>query len=1410
MQESIKIKNIFQYMLALKKLNEKTIYNIKDYNGKGEKIIFLNKYPKFNKGIVINKNKEDDQWIEVYKNVLDDFPAIDPILSEYLKLDLENPLNKPEITSEGKKQKHIIELYKDLELAWESFGKNNSKKQLSNELYSKLFDVYQLFKASGEEYEILFSDVLLSINIDEREILHPMITNKMELIFDGALNKFTLLPSEEFSRIEYDYLDNIYVEGFQRLLDFKKSKEKEVFQSIDCKDEETYKVLVEILSIINPMESVENIKILNTDISNGDISKEPKIYNTPIILVRKKGTKTQIEDLKEIINYIDDNKDIPDVITNLVAPTNKNTIKVNDKWTSVGKDLLFPLPANEDQRDIARRLSSNSGIVVQGPPGTGKSHTIVNLICHLLAHGKRVLVTSQTEKALSVLRDKIPGEIRDLCISLLGSDRDALKDLDNSIRIITDNLSINKNTLKKEIDEVRFKLDKCRKTQQEIIEKLKDNEERNNCPIMEKGKEYSKLDIAKWLKENENNLGYIKDKVSPYEIQPISEDEFEEIVEILKENSVTDLLRAKDIVDIKEKMPDLDELKTVLKEYKSLSEKYKDLRKNTEELTYDNNTNLDNILNNLLVYEKSLLEIQDLGYDKFFKEHNSTPIVEELTRQFVNNVSPMIKEIKMLSKDLQFAEMQIPNGNIAEIKTDFQRVYEEMSSKGKLGMIFKLKNSKVKYIIENCKINGQVLNDESQWKLSKKYIDKISKENELLLVWNNFSKEFKLKEFQDASILNIGAMGEALDKINKINKFKAITLSTLTRNIPFKLDEYDLYNLEDVKKLKNKVNDLIQLRNYEELKKYLGKIKEKLHGNKITSNIHEIINEVDIKKLENLYKEIDKLISINLISKKFNNTIYRLKKTLPSLAKDIVDNKDLSKYNSFTNAFKWIRWNNLLNDLSEENKANYENKLKNQKDLESKLILELVSKQTWFNQISRINDENKRSLYAWMEAIKKIGKGTSKYANYYKKIAQKEMDKCKNSIPVWIMPINKVIENIKVNKEAFDVIIFDESSQSDIFALQVLFRGEKAVIVGDDKQISPTQIGIEKTEVIRLINEYLKDIPNKEWFDLDTSFYNTALRVFPDKLMLKEHFRCVPEIIGFNNEFSYNDEIIPLRYPTPSERFEHPVVCVHVENGERHKTKKENIKEAKAVVNTIVKCCKDSKYDNMTMGVISLLGKEQGQLIEKLLKNELGEEEIVKRKIICGDAYSFQGDERDIIFLTMVVAKNARFASLTKDDDKKRFNVAVSRARNQAWLFYSLTLEDLNPACVRHSLLSYFLNPKEEIKEDEVKIFEDSFEEEIYNKIVEKGYIVNTKVKAGKHIIDLVVEGKNNRLAIDCENKTWKGMEKWKEDMERINQLERVGWEFVKIRGFQFYRNPNEAMKDVWEKLNKLKIEHNN
>ncbi|MHC5070003.1 MAG: AAA domain-containing protein, partial [Planctomycetota bacterium] len=142
-------------------------------------------------------------------------------------------------------------------------------------------------------------------------------------------------------------------------------------------------------------------------------------------------------------------------------------------------DLFFPKEYNDAQVKIIHELERSDGVVVQGPPGTGKTHTIANIICHYLATGRRVLVTSQGEPALKVLRQFIPEEIRRLTISLLTKDQEGLQQLETAVTLLANEVTrivpeqIEKQIIDSEqkLRDLRAQLDKNEQAVRDIAER---------------------------------------------------------------------------------------------------------------------------------------------------------------------------------------------------------------------------------------------------------------------------------------------------------------------------------------------------------------------------------------------------------------------------------------------------------------------------------------------------------------------------------------------------------------------------------------------------------------------------------------------------------------------------------------------------------------------------------------------------------------------------------------------------------------------------------------------------------------------------------------------------------------------------------------------------------------------------
>lgn len=204
-----------------------------------------------------------------------------------------------------------------------------------------------------------------------------------------------------------------------------------------------------------------------------------------------------------------------------------------------------------------------------------------------------------------------------------------------------------------------------------------------------------------------------------------------------------------------------------------------------------------------------------------------------------------------------------------------------------------------------------------------------------------------------------------------------------------------------------------------------------------------------------------------------------------------------------------------------------------------------------------------------------------------------------------------------------------------------------------------------------------------------------------------------------------------------------------------------------------------------------------------------------KKKIVCGNSASFQGDERDIMFLSLITANNHRRQAMTDDNDKRRFNVAVSRAKEQAWLFHSVLPDDLsNHNDLRWKLLDHFLNfkpqpiPPQRTYErklgNQPEPFESWFEVDVYNDIVTNNYSVipQYEVAKGRYRIDLVTLLSNGiKIAIECDGDKYHGAEQFQNDLMRQKVLERCGWQFFRVRGGEYYSNRKKALEPLWKLL---------
>ena len=521
--------------------------------------------------------------------------------------------------------------------------------------------------------------------------------------------------------------------------------------------------------------------------------------------------------------------------------------------------------------------------------------------------------------------------------------------------------------------------------------------------------------------------------------------------------------------------------------------------------------------------------------------------------------------------------------------------------------------------------------------------------------------------------------------------------------------------------------------------------------------------------------------------------------------------EDLAFPTTWRQAWNWARMRSYLDSI--EAREELITLAARRRDLEgglARLYRDMVAKAAWLATKHNATPKVLAALAGYATSIRKIGQGTGPNAMMHRRDARTAMLDAAGAVPCWIMSHARISEAMPAEIGAFDLVIVDEASQSDLWALPAILRGKKILVVGDDKQVSPDAGFVAAQKIQDLRARFLTDQPYEAAMTPDKSLYDLAARVFAAyQVMLREHFRCVPPIIAYSNRVFYKGGIQPLRIPKASERLDPPLVDIRVTDGWRN-THDCNEYEALAIADEIEALLKQERFSGRSIGVVSLLGMDQAKHIDAIVRSRCNAAELLHRHFECGDARTFQGSERDIMFLSMVVdPSNCR--ALSGNTFEQRFNVAASRARDRMYLVRSVDNAHLSDKDLRQTLLSHFDKPIV-VDEAEAEAFidqcESGFEREVFTVLTSRGYRVIPQVKTGAYRIDMVIEGADDtRLAIECDGDEYHGPDRWVHDMARQRVLERAGWVFWRCFASTWSLRKDDVIAELLNRLGAMGID---
>lgn len=401
------------------------------------------------------------------------------------------------------------------------------------------------------------------------------------------------------------------------------------------------------------------------------------------------------------------------------------------------------------------------------------------------------------------------------------------------------------------------------------------------------------------------------------------------------------------------------------------------------------------------------------------------------------------------------------------------------------------------------------------------------------------------------------------------------------------------------------------------------------------------------------------------------------------------------------------------------------------------------------------------------------------------------------AFPCWCVTTYAVSGSLPMKSGLFDVAIIDEASQCDIAScFPILFRSKRAVIVGDDKQL-PHLSFLEKAKEQSFLSQY--NIPDKYqlmWRFRTNSMFDLANYYSTNPVLLDEHFRSYYPIIQFSNQEFYGNRI---RIMTKDSGTDDVLELHRVLDGKVDSDATRNMPEVEAVIKRIHELIlEDSDNDEnpISIGVISPF-RGQVDLLQKALSKVLTETTIRKHQIEIGTAHTFQGDERDIMILSLAVADNSFVQSLTFLQKPNLFNVAITRARKKLITFISRDPKEL-PSGLLKDYIEYTQKYIESAKEDEFSNknkFKNTFEQTVAHAFLMEGLEVKSGFEAAGVIPDMLVKDEfGNEVIVEVDG-VEDNVKSNINDIKKQTILERAGYKVSRI-SFREWEHSSQACLD--------------
>ena len=1455
---------LFTFLAKAQQLRQSPVRDFEAYRREGGVQWFadLPDHPAIRWGGNVGEDGEQQPLLSVDRLVSEECPEVPESLWLWLKGDATDWKNRPELRQrrdlpDGNAthlddHPDVAATYGAWAEDWDRWAERMLRDEPVRAVYTDLFKIYVQSTQKSEELELLLGVGLLTWAAQSQERV------RRHLFQAGVAPKLT----EAEGRLEF-YLDEsatgLVVE--LDMLDPQTIPDQTLVHSIE-QTGRAFEGNPLDPSDVQPLGASVAMRLhdqgrWSDDVHLTEVRPFPMVAWAPALILRPRNRSGLVQAFVDIAHQIEERGEVPTGLLPLIEPDRVPPITENPApgaLLTVGEESIAPLPLNDVQRKILQRVDSHAQTLVQGPPGTGKTHTAAALLSHLLAQGQRVLVTAHTDRALREVRSKLPSQIQPLAVSVIGASRDDLADLRTAVDHIARRASDHDpESVAGAVHEQLSRAKRLEAERRELGRTLVDARESDVSPREHRGYSGTLAAIALQYQKDAGNFGWTDGLITfgPESVAPITDAEAQEWISLLRDESLErETAQSQRRRISSQDLPDAHSFARHVEVERAA-------RDGVAAFTDVSEVPAAQSLRVMPVGQREELQERLRGISRIAGDLERIPA--QWIGDAVSDVRAGAAEVwRGRAHDLQVGIQgvdslieQLPTGTRVELPGDADRLRAmAVSLKRYLDQGGSLKTGAdggakigvfTRQIVKDCRplldegrVNGlppttgqaldAIVAHQDAWNLLD-HLDKLWPSSVIVPQEDTPRERVEWHRTQLTQLARVLELGERIRDEDAFLKARGVVPPSWTDSAAIEgfVRTLDWIAVEEVLATASLPLKALDLQ--------LGEVTRWVDSADAIIALQAAVHCRDHEAYAAGMMALRRLeqVSIGVYRRNFLGS--KMAAATPELAREVentcTDPAWTSRLARFADAYRWGAVGAWILDQGQVD-ANTVQAQITVVDQQLQVIAESVAaNRAWSHAVGtdRLTPGRRADLRNYSQQVSRLGKGTGKYAVQQRAAIRRAMERCRPAVPVWIMPIYRVAEQFSMEENMFDVVVVDEASQAGLEATFLQYLAPKIVVIGDDKQVSPAAVGVDQQQLRDLASQYLYDDRYKDtWLDPQRSLFDEAAMRYGGQLTLVEHRRCVPEIIGYSNRIAYEPHgitLIPVRQ-FGADRMR-PFVVRHVADGFEEGTSgaRVNRLEARALVDDLKECLNDPAFDGATMAVISLVGDKQAKYIESLLLAEVNADTWDARDLRVGTAPDFQGSERDVVFLSMVssVAEGRRLASLTREMYVQRFNVAVSRAKDQVRLFHSVTLTELpNKEDLRHILLDYAYgvvarNPEESLGEspgvsetERVDPFDSLFEQRVYNRIVDHGYTVQPQVDAQGYRLDLVVIGSDARLAIECDGDAWHGRDAYERDMARQRELERCGWRFFRVRESTFYVDKAAALAPLWSMLDAMGI----